>query len=414
MCRIGFFVTLVFAGLCIQLWAQEPEVRPVETYLNLDADFGKYRDQGEEKYFDSIAFPVLEKYHMLMSPAWYAYQARVWARDLRKGKSGPEGWLYLFRALRHAGKTEAADSVRRYLSTAPQSWAARIVNWYALPPSKRNLREFEALFAEAPVSARVHLIPEYLNVLDAQCRLRSRDSLFGVWEKSGEWPQELVYYGYNMVQTLVPNAVLFSDGPFETSAILKIQSQDVRQDVAVINLHLLSYREYQTCLAQRLQLKIPSPLPEDPGLAIQKIVNANPTKIFYLTQNTAKTHFKTLGLPLYCEGLAYRLSKPSYSTFYRLMDNLQGNYNLRYLQDSLSHNIFNKFRAPSFNMAYVAPMLQIFDLYTYRDEKDKAEQWFEKALQVAKKCGHEDVVHMHRLFWERQGKEDENPHKIRH
>lgn len=393
--------------------AQEPQIRPVETYINLEADFGQYREQGEEKYYDSIAFPVLEKYHMLMSPAWYAFQARVWERELRRGKAGPEGWLYLYRALKLSGRTRQADSLRQHLQGKGPSWEADMIAWYAMPPERRSLAGFRQLFSKAPQAAQPLLIPELINVLEASCRATARDSLLNLWTQTSEWPRELRYYGYNLLQTPTEGAILFTDGPFETAAAILVQKEGIRADVGVVNLSLLPYPDYQQCLKTTWRIQIPPTLPEDIGRALNKIVEYNPKRTFYISQNTAKTTFKTLGLPLYCEGLAYRISKPSYSSFYRILDNVQGNYNLKYLEDSLSQNLFNRFRAPTFNMAYVPPLLQIFDLYYYRDERTQAEKWFEKALRIAKKAGHEDAVFYHRLFWERQGKDKEKPNQIK-
>lgn len=411
--RLSPLIVVLWFLLSGRSRAQDPEIRPVETYLNLDTDFGRYQEQGEEKYYDSIAFPVLEKYHMLMTPAWYAYQAKVWERDLRRGKAPPEGWLYLYRALIFSGKIRAADSLRKVILSRGKSWESDMINWYAQPADKRSLVQYEVLFRKAPASAQVHLIPELFNVMEASCNMPERDSLLEIWSTSQEWPQELIYYGYNLLQTPTQNAILFTDGPFETATALLVQKQNIRTDISVINLALLPYPDYKRCLQSHYKLALPEPLPKDIGQAIGKIVESNPKKVFYISQNTAKVVFKTLGQPLFCEGLAYRIKKPSYSSFYRMMDNIQSNYNLRYLDDSLSLNIFNKFRAPSFNMAYVPPLLQMFDLYYYRDEKDKAEQWFDKALRIARKAGHEDAVLYHRLFWER-GKNEEKPNQINH
>lgn len=391
------------------LKGQDPVVRPVETYLNLDAEFGQYREQGQEKFFDSVAFPVLEKYNMLMSEAWYAYQAKVWQRDVSRGMAGEEGWLYMFRALRLAGKTQAADSLRKALEIhQPASWAAKAVWWYALDPGRRSLREFPSLFQQSPEPARPFLIPELMQVLDALCDTRRRDSLLQAWQNTGEWPRELIYYGYNLAQTPDENAVLFTDGPFETAAILQVQHLGVRPDVKVINLSYVGHPEYRNCVANRYNLNIPSTALLDPGSVIRQVVSHNPGRIFYISQSTTKTIFRTLGLPLYCEGLAYRIGKPSYSTFYKLLDNVENNYNLKYLEDSLSKNTFNKFRAAQFNTVYVAPLLQVFDLYYYKEDFPRAEYWFQKALKIAKLSGNEDLVRLHRLFWERK---EEKPSK---
>jgi hypothetical protein len=293
------------------------------------------------------------------------------------------------------------------------SWESEILHWYGQPSEKRSLAQFEALFRRAPSSVKVHLIPELFNVLEASCKKKSSDSLLTAWTNSPEWPGELLYYGYNLLQTPTEGAFLLTEGPFETAAVLLAQKQNIRPDITVINLALLPYPDYQRCLRSQLKLELPASWPKDLGQAIGKIVESNPRLTFYISQNTAKVTIKTLGQPLFCEGLAYRIKKPSYSSFYRLMDNVQSNYNLRYLDDSLSQNIFNKFRAPSFNMAYVPPLLQMFDLYYYRDEKEKAEQWFEKARRIARKAGHEDAVLYHRLFWERS-KNEEKPNQIKH
>ncbi|MCS6982276.1 MAG: hypothetical protein N2110_09070 [Flavobacteriales bacterium] len=404
MRKITAFLWL-WTGLSVMhsLRGQEPVVRPVETYLNLDAEFGQYREQGQEKFFDSVAFPVLEKYNMLMSEAWYDYQAKVWERDLKKGVAGEEGWLYMFRALRLAGRPQAADSLKKALEIyQPASWAAKAVRWYALGPGQRPLREFPALFQQSPNTARPFLIPELLQVLDALCDTRRRDSLLQAWQNSEEWPKELVYYGYNLAQTPVENAVLFTDGPFETAAVLQVQHLGVRPDVKVINLFYLGHPEYRNCVAIRYNLNIPFTAHLDPGSVIRHVVTHNPSRAFYISQSTTKTIFRSLGLPLYCEGLAYRIGKPSYSTFYRLLDNVENNYNLKYLEDSLSKNTFNKFRAAQFNTVYVAPLLQVFDLYYYKEDFHRAEYWYQKALRIARQSGNEDLVRMHRLFWERK------------
>jgi len=410
---MNFWLFIVFCILIIKYsWSQEPVIRPIDTYINLDTDFGAYKEAGEDKFYDSIPFPVLDKYHMLMSPSWYLYQARVWKRELDGQKTSDEAWFYMFRAFQLAGKTKAADSIVDLVNMKYSgSWVSKALKWYESKPSARNYNNFEKIFLEAPPAIQVHLYSDLVNAYEATCRSKDRDSVIQNWLLSGEWPMELIYYGYNLLQTTPNKAILFSEGPFESTALFLAQKKGLRPDVVVANLELLSYFPYRKCLSQRWEISIPEPISDNSGVAVSQIVDANPDKIFYITLSTAKTIFKYLKSQIFCEGLAYRIKKPSYSTFYKLLDNLENNYNLLYLNDSLSVNIFNRFRAHQFNMVYVPPILQLFDLYYYRDEPEKADKWFKIALNIAQKAGNADLVYTHKLFWNRDGKESERFNK---
>lgn len=217
-------------------------------------------------------------------------------------------------------------------------------------------------------------------------------SLLKNWIKLNEIPEPLYEYGKNLLHTLPQNAVLITDGTYDTYPLYILQEvNSVRKDVRVLNLDLLLDKEYR----ERVYKETGIICTADPAYKanyVKQLVSGNSHIIFYVSSTVNSFIIVPIESNLYSEGLAMRYSATSYDPSTRLRNNWEKNYNLSYLEKPQKGTDYvNVSRVNALNMNYVSCGLEVYDLYISMGMEKEAATLAGLLVKLAEKVGNDKV-----------------------
>jgi hypothetical protein len=253
---------------------------------------------------------------------------------------------------------------------------------------------------------RIELMSEMLTLGEVQRNMQQKNEYAKKWYESSIASPGLLYYNYNVINGLKPNAIILTTGDNDTYPIWLLQSQGIRTDVTVLNTSLLWMDEYRDRIFKELGIakwemepasKKDSAKPVAYGAVSKedKMKNRFHNEIVkHIAQNTKKypvylaltvgTHLTApIEENLYLTGLAYEYSTNTLDNIALLKRNFEQNYALDYIDKPFYHDI-SAYWAKQCNGNYVVPMLKLYD--HYKESGDlKQQAWIKgKVMMIVK------------------------------
>lgn len=394
--------TLMISSLTIvlsDLQAQEAiKVRDFDTKIELEGDDRTSKIAGKEYFFDSTLAVIYDADYDEKSKEYYEFQEILWKRLTKKDPQNGDAWLNLFRCQLYAGSD---NSILESTITAMKAAIPGDYRFYFATYLYSKEPDFiTEAFNKADKEGKKWLYKDYVKVTELSGNQADKNKALADWKLSGNLPDELFKFAYNLLITPSENAILITDGGFDTYPLWILQNTDnIRPDVKILNLELCKNPKYCERILKEFGLKGNPGLMNKPAEFVSNLYNQNPTKSIYISMTVIKPTLKSLAGNLNCEGLAYRIGKLNYMTVYKLVDNIENAYNTRYLTQTFSNHVFNQSAMHKLNLTYLVPLLQVYDYYKYKDNNAMALKFYDIAMVVAKKRGYEDLVMMYRFNW---------------
>lgn len=329
--------------------------------------------------------------------SWYKTQLDLWKLETAKDPKNALAWYYSYKASRNLLRLDTTDkrpkSVRHSehesLITAmgaavPESFEYNLVMWGSsgLDASKiEYLNKAEKLGANRTEHLEFLLIQAELDRDIEKRNLIAKRSLDAGLQSAG-----FMYYTYNTLAGLKPNAILFTSGDNDTYPAWYLQSMGFRTDVTVINFSLFGIKKYRDQICKDLGAKI---WPKDPydakiGTDSQQtcLDEFNRNIVPFLAENTKNLPvyialtadgpiLENLSNQLYLTGLAYEYSTKKIDNIAILRRNFEHNYLLDYIfhpyYTDMSENHVKRV-----NANYIVPMLDLWKHYSSAGDEEKA------------------------------------------
>lgn len=383
--------TIVLCMLQLSAWAQKPE---------------------QVKSFATELKPV----------SWYKQQSALWKKEIDRDKKNSNAWYNYYRANRCINRLDTTDTrngqqkyeqekklVEEMHKAVPNSYEYNLCRWLI----EGNKYEYVAYLEKAEQLGEGHT--EHfadMIVWGEIARNRERkDKYAKKWYESGLASPGLLYYNYNVLTGLKPNAIVFTTGDNDTYPIWMLQSIGIRKDVTVLNLSLLYIDEYRNKIFNELGVDQWNMLPEitsinTRGLAEdvtggeEKLSRYNREIVKHVARNsrsypvyvglTVDDNFtKAISDELYLTGLAYEYSNRPVDNMAQLRKNFEQQYALDYL-DKPFFNDVSQHWVKQTNYNYIVPMIKLYDHYREAGENTKAEITKARVLSIVKGQPHEE------------------------
>ena len=293
-------------------------------------------------------------------PEWYAAQAEAWQKRVDENPQDQWAWRNLFRATcyyeqftggwgENQDESRTADVIRRMEATLPDSFVLNLCKGrFCLTTDVAAKRGDNILRAIELMPENI--CPEDLEFLAVRLWINDPENprvkeLYTKSYQSRYFPSRHMHFNHNMLQSMQPNALYFSNGDLDTEPMKMLQEAlGERTDVIIINLSFLHATTFMDALYKKLNI---TPL----TLNVQDYGDKYGEKwlqyyeadiIMYLIKESKRPAYFSPTNPkvsildtdsIYNEGLVLKYSPKPYNNFDVAMHNVKEVYNLEYLAE---------------------------------------------------------------------------------
>lgn len=347
---------------------------------------------------------------------WYAKQAELWKKAIDKEPNTPEAWLYFYTANRMArivGFKEWKESKSGYfmeLDTIVSSMKKAIPNtfeFYYIQGYNNgswdddDIGMIEKAYEKDPSRPETYddLIG-FAEVFGDKVRMKE---ICKKMLEANEIAEGIYIWNYNVLMSLDKNAVVITNGDNDTYPVWVLQqAKNIRPDVKLLNISLLSMDKYRDKIFKELDIK---PFTLDTaklkgdgdvfismgGQIINHIVENLSKRPVYFSLTLNPEFYARLKQDIYMVGLAFKYSKEKFDNIALLRKNYENNFLLDYLKESFINDI-SKTVTDQLNMNYIPLFLKLYEHYSMSGETPKSEKIKGLIMHIAAENGRESEV----------------------
>lgn len=344
-----------------------------------------------------------------MPNEYYIEQAKLWKKVLDKEPKNADAWYNFYKANRYMQITSGDDNafeVDRFKRLAgiekdvekniPNTFEANIIKWANGGNNPELFPYLEKAYNIDP--SRIETYDNFVAYYELQGNIEKRDFFLKKWYDSGDVSPGLLNYNYNVLMSLKPNAILLTHGDNDTYPIWILQAvKGIRKDVTLINYSMLYSEKYRERLAKKMQITLIDPLESSEkdiefrkNLVLTLAKNAQKSPV-YMANTCNPILYENIEKDVYLVGLASLYSTEKFDNVAVLKKNMEKEFAMDYLKINFAADKAET--AVSYaNMNYVVPILSLYEHYDLSDEKEKANEWKQLVIKIAKGTEMEEKV----------------------
>lgn len=370
-------IVLIFCLLFIKLvWAQKPE-------------------------------PILSFATYVKESAYYKQQASLWKKETQANPQNAFAWFNYYRATRNLVRTDTsdkrsqeekyqqqADIVNEMEKVVPNTYEYNLAKWMHHGQNFAYLKHLKK--ADELGSGRTEHLSDMAGWGEIERDKEKKDKYCKLWLENGVVSPGLMYYNYNTLIGLKPNAILLTFGDNDTYPAWLLQAKGIRTDVTIINAYLFLIDDYRNKLLKELGVAH-KPFAALDTVDIEKdywwfkkemvkiLATNSKNHPVYLVVSCDNEYKKWIESDLYLIGLAYEYNNKPVDNLALLKMNFENKFALDYLDKSFYKDISKDIVART-NLNYIIPMIKLYDHYKLAGAQEKANKIKEKLLLIG--AGH--------------------------
>lgn len=344
-----------------------------------------------------------------MPNEYYIEQAKLWKKVLDKEPKNADAWFNFYKANRYMQITSGDDNVfevdrfkrlaaieKEVEKNIPNTFEANIIKWANGGNNPELFPYLEKAYNIDP--SRIETYDNFVAYYELQGNIEKRDFFLKKWYDSGDVSPGLLNYNYNVLMSLKPNAILLTNGDNDTYPIWILQVvKGIRKDVILINYYMLNDEKYRERLAKKMQITF-----INPKESREKEAEFRKNTVTTLAKNAQKSPVYTASTcnpmiaesvekDMYLVGLASLYSTEKFDNVAVLKKNMEKEFAMDYLKTSFVADK-SETAVSCANMNYVVPILSLYEHYDLSEEKEKANEWKQLVIKIAKGTEMEEKV----------------------
>jgi len=347
--------------------------------------------------------PILSFAAYVKESAYYKEQAGLWQKETQKDPQNAYAWFNYYRATRNLVRTDTSDhrkSEEKYQQQAeivdamekavPNSYEFHLAKWMHHGQNYAYLKHLKK--ADELGFGRTEHLSDMAGWGEIERDRAKRDKYCKLWLENGHVSPGLMYYNYNTLIGLKPNAILLTFGDNDTYPAWLLQAKGIRTDVTVINAYLFLIDEYRNKVFKELGVRHTPFVALDTVDAekdyywfrkelIKTLATNSKNNPVYLVVSCDTEYSTPIESELYLIGLAYEYNTKPIDNMALLKKNFEQNFALDYLDKHFYTDISKDIVART-NLNYIIPMIKLYDHYKLAGEQEKANSIKEKLLQI--------------------------------
>lgn len=332
---------------------------------------------------------------------WYREQAELWRKEIEADSSNARAWLNYYAASRYMGFTPEKRPPDHYERMAkivddmekaiPETFEYQYVRWWSGGNDEKLFHHLERAFALRPDYA---LLSESFTVYYEMHDQRDKVAEFcREWYKTEELPRTTLNYQYNVFMSLEKNAILVTAGDLDTYPAWMLRyAKNVRPDVAIVNTSLMMAPEYRRRMMKELGIGGNADAATEAEFW-KSVVESDHTRPIYFALTVPFEFIESFKDNLYTVGLANLYSADRVDNIAMLKKNWD-RFHLDYLTIDYydEKSPFHSGRRQMMSMNYIMPAALLYEHYMLAADRQKAEEFRELALRLAREGNQEKEV----------------------
>lgn len=345
---------------------------------------------------------------------WYREQAKAWKKAVDANPKDANAWYNYYRVNRNLlaldttdkrPRSEKVEGVTKLLAEmerqVPGSYEYNICKW----SHEGNNFDSVKYLKKAIELGEGHTqhIECVIVWAEAERNISMRDEYSKKWLEEDKVSPGLMYYSYNVLMSLKPNAIVLTSGDNDTYPMWLLQAQGIRRDVTVVNTSVLWIDEYREKLFKELGVEKWDWMKDTTVTDCQKVYEKGIVKHLasnkknypvYIALTTCGDYLSDIEENVYLTGLAHQYSKTPLDNIALLKRNFEQQYALDYIDKPFFQDV-SADRVKQINLNYVVPMLKLYDHYKESGESQKKEWIKAKLLKIAEGESEEAEIKKH-------------------
>ena len=330
---------------------------------------------------------------------WYKTQSKLWEKRITENPKDVVAWQNYFAANRILCAHDELDTrtqaqkdafmkelVSRMGKEIPESYEFNFCSWQVGGNDMSNYHYLQKAIEINP--DRTEHIDYMINIGEIERNSSQRDEYSRRKYRAGKFSTGLLYYNYNVLQSVEPQSILISAGDNDTYPVWYLQSLGIQKDVYLLNLSLLQIDSYREKVFRELGI------PAIPEITDEKkfrtdIMNAlihNKKKRPVYVALTASQYnglLDQVNEQTYLCGLAYRYSSEPMDNMAVLRNRFENHFTLDYVLHPFYSEMAEE-RIREVNRNYLVPMLKLYHHYRESGDQQKQEKIKEMILAISR------------------------------
>jgi hypothetical protein len=341
---------------------------------------------------------------------WYKIQRDLWQKEIKQNANSENAWMNYYKVNRiiimhdesekdnNETKSDLLKTIVENMSKAiPNSYTYNFCKWQI---GGNDLKFYSYLQKAIAIdSNRTEHIEYMINIGEIQRNTKQRDEYSKRCFDAGLMSSGMMYYNYNQLIGLEPNAILFTYGDNDTYPSWALQGLGVRKDVKVLNMYLLHIKEYRELIFKELGIANVEIKDENNPTDFDKTIiehcakNKNNCPLYIaLTTAGCQKYIATIEDKMFLTGLAYKYDTSACDNIAILKKNFETKYTLDYLDKSF-YNEISKNGVQMINQNYITSMVKLYEHYKLSGDVQHQNWIKEKIILLAKNSRYEKEVY---------------------